>query len=62
MVYMEGLRKVVGNQPLILVGVAVAVINNEGEILLQNGWMGYGEYLEGLWNWANQPKRLVSAR
>ncbi len=25
--YIEDLRKVVGNQPLILVGVAVAVIN-----------------------------------
>ncbi|RSD28793.1 NUDIX hydrolase [Mesobacillus subterraneus] len=33
--YIEDLRKVVGNQPLILVGVAVAVINEQGDILLQ---------------------------
>ncbi|WP_026906388.1 NUDIX hydrolase [Paucisalibacillus globulus] len=33
--YIEDLRKQVGNHPLILVGVAVGVINNEGEILLQ---------------------------
>ena len=33
--YIEKLRAAVGNQPLILVGVAVAVINDKGEILLQ---------------------------
>ena len=33
--YVENLRKVVGNQPLLLVGVAVAVLTEEGEILLQ---------------------------
>lgn len=33
--YIEDLRKVVGNQPLILVGVAVAVVNEIGELLLQ---------------------------
>ena len=33
--YIEDLRKVVGNQPLILVGVAIAVINERGELLLQ---------------------------
>ena len=54
--YIEDLRKVVGNQPLILVGVAVAVINNEGEILLQKradgkwgvpgGFMELGESAE----------------
>lgn len=33
--YIEDLRKIVGNQPLILVGVAVAVINESGELLLQ---------------------------
>jgi ADP-ribose pyrophosphatase YjhB (NUDIX family) len=33
--YIEDLRKQVGNQPLILVGVAVGVIDEEGAILLQ---------------------------
>lgn len=40
--YIEDLRKVVGNQPLILVGVAVAVINELGEFLLQ-------KRSDGLW-------------
>ncbi|MEO4052878.1 NUDIX hydrolase [Solibacillus sp. CAU 1738] len=40
--YIEDLRKVVGTQPLILVGVAVAVINKAGEILLQ-------KRRDGLW-------------
>ena len=40
--YIEDLRKVVGNQPLILVGVAVAVINENGEFLLQ-------KRSDGLW-------------
>lgn len=40
--YIEDLRKVVGNQPLILVGVAVAVINEKGEFLLQ-------KRSDGLW-------------
>ena len=35
MSYIEDLRKIVGNTPLILVGVAVAVLNENGEILLQ---------------------------
>jgi ADP-ribose pyrophosphatase YjhB (NUDIX family) len=33
--YIEDLRKVIGSQPLILVGVAVAVVNDGGEFLLQ---------------------------
>lgn len=33
--YVEDLRKIVGHQPLILVGAVVAVINETGEILLQ---------------------------
>lgn len=33
--YVENLRKIVGNQPLNLVGVAVAVINENGDLLLQ---------------------------
>lgn len=33
--YMEDLRKVIGNQPLNLMGVAVAVVNDAGEFLLQ---------------------------
>lgn len=40
--YIEDLRKFVGNQPLILVGVAVAVVNESGEILLQ-------KRADGLW-------------
>lgn len=40
--YIEDLRKVVGNQPLILVGIAVAVINEAGEFLLQ-------KRSDGLW-------------
>ena len=40
--YIENLRKAVGTQPLILVGVAVAVINEMGEILLQ-------KRKDGLW-------------
>ena len=40
--YIEELRKTVGNQPLILVGVAVAVINEQGEFLLQ-------KRQDGLW-------------
>lgn len=33
--YVEDLRKIVGNQALNLVGVAVAVINENGDLLLQ---------------------------
>ncbi len=54
--YIEDLRKVVGSQPLILVGIAVAVINEFGEILLQKrsdgrwgvpgGFMELGESTE----------------
>ena len=33
--YIEDLRQVVGNQPLVLVGTAVAIFNSNGEILLQ---------------------------
>ncbi|MFS0673003.1 NUDIX hydrolase [Ornithinibacillus sp. 179-J 7C1 HS] len=33
--YIEELRALVGNKPLILVGTAIGVINNDGEILLQ---------------------------
>lgn len=33
--YIEDLRKIVGNRPVNLVGVAVAVINENGELLLQ---------------------------
>ncbi|WP_456276403.1 NUDIX hydrolase [Bacillus sp. AK128] len=40
--YIEDLRTMVGNQPLILVGVAVAVINEKGEFLLQ-------KRSDGLW-------------
>ena len=40
--YIENLRAAVGNQPLILVGVAVAVLNETGEILLQ-------KRMDGLW-------------
>ncbi|WP_336881124.1 NUDIX hydrolase [Priestia koreensis] len=40
--YIEDLRNIVGNQPLILVGVAVAVINETGEFLLQ-------KRRDGLW-------------
>ncbi|KIL43210.1 NUDIX hydrolase [Jeotgalibacillus campisalis] len=54
--YIEDLRKVIGNQPLMLVGVAVAVINEKGEFLLQKrsdgiwgvpgGFMELGESTE----------------
>ncbi|WP_449539644.1 NUDIX hydrolase [Ferdinandcohnia sp. Marseille-Q9671] len=48
--YIEDLRSVVGNQPLILVGVAVAVLNENGEILLQKRrdgiWGVPGGFLE----------------
>ncbi|MGN7398594.1 NUDIX hydrolase [Cytobacillus praedii] len=54
--YIEGLRNLVGNQPLILVGVAVSVINEAGEFLLQKrsdgvwgvpgGFMELGESAE----------------
>ena len=40
--YIENLRKAVGSQPLILTGVAVAVVNEFGEILLQ-------KRKDGLW-------------
>ena len=40
--YIEDMRKVVGNQPLILTGVAVAVINEAGEFLFQ-------KRRDGLW-------------
>jgi 8-oxo-dGTP pyrophosphatase MutT (NUDIX family) len=41
--YIENLRKVIGNQPLILVGSVVAVIDEEGRILLQ-------KKTNGIWN------------
>ncbi|WP_077619491.1 NUDIX hydrolase [Bacillus sinesaloumensis] len=48
--YIENLRKIVGNRPLNLVGVAVGVINEKGEVLLQqrlNGvWGVPGGFLE----------------
>ena len=54
--YIEDLRKSVGNHPLILVGVAVAVMNERGELLLQKrsdgiwgipgGFMELGESTE----------------
>ncbi|MCG1023564.1 NUDIX hydrolase [Sutcliffiella horikoshii] len=48
--YIEDLRNVVGHQPLILVGTAVAVLNNEGEILLQKrrdgAWGVPGGFME----------------
>ncbi|XOQ14966.1 MAG: MutT/nudix family phosphohydrolase [Shouchella clausii] len=54
--YVMGLRKVVGNRPLILTGACVLIINNKNELLLQHrsdgGWglpgglMELGESLE----------------
>lgn len=54
--YIEDLRKDIGHQPLILVGVAVAVFNEQGEFLLQKrpdgqwgvpgGFMELGESTE----------------
>lgn len=38
--YVESLRKVIGHRPVILVGIAVAIINENGEILLQKRWNG----------------------
>lgn len=50
MSYIDNLRKAVGNQPLILVGTAVAVINNGGEFLLQKrrdgAWGVPGGFME----------------
>ncbi|SES27668.1 ADP-ribose pyrophosphatase YjhB, NUDIX family [Gracilibacillus ureilyticus] len=40
--YIENLRKLVGHQPLVLTGVAVGVINDCGEILLQ-------KRMDGVW-------------
>ncbi|UOQ92467.1 NUDIX hydrolase [Halobacillus shinanisalinarum] len=44
MSYVENLRKLVGHRPLILVGSVVVIVNNEGEILLQQRW-----FPEGAW-------------
>ncbi|MEB9507746.1 NUDIX hydrolase [Bacillus anthracis] len=48
--YIEELRKVVGSRPLTLAGVAVAVFNEQGQILLQqrrNGiWGVPGRFVE----------------
>lgn len=54
--YIEDLRKAVGHEPLILVGVAVAVVNEDGKYLLQKradgvwgvpgGFMELGESTE----------------
>lgn len=54
--YIESLRKIVGQDPLILVGVAVAVLNKQNELLLQKrvdgkwgvpgGFMELGESTE----------------
>lgn len=38
--YIEDLRKLVGTRPLILVGAAVAVVDEQGKILLQQGANG----------------------
>ena len=38
--YIEDLRKIIGHRPVILVGIAVAVMNESGEILLQKRWDG----------------------
>lgn len=55
--YIKDMRKLIGTQPLLVVGAAVAVFNQRGEVLLQqradiNKWgfpggvMEYGESLE----------------
>ena len=38
--YIEDLREIVGNRPLLLTGAGVGVFNEKGEILLQQkfGW------------------------
>lgn len=48
--YIEYLRKVVGNHPLILAGVAVAVINESGEFLFQKRSDGLWGVLAGSLN------------
>ncbi|UOR13484.1 NUDIX hydrolase [Halobacillus amylolyticus] len=44
MSYVEDLRKMVGHRPLILVGSVVVIVNNEGEVLLQQR-----RFPEGAW-------------
>ncbi|TFB22813.1 NUDIX domain-containing protein [Filobacillus milosensis] len=42
--YIEGLRKLVGTRPLILVGAVVIVINQKGELLLEQR-----QFPKGVW-------------
>ena len=56
--YIEELRKVVGSRPLNLAGVAVAVFNEQGQILLQQRQNGiWGVPVDSL-NLVNQQKKL----
>ncbi len=42
--YVKGLRELVGNEPLILVGAIVIVLNEKGEVLLQQRTEPFGKW------------------
>jgi hypothetical protein len=60
--YIEDLRKVIGNQPLILVGVAVAIINEAAEFLLQKRRDGQWGVPGGFIELGNQLKKQVEGK
>ena len=57
--YIEELRKVVGTRPLILVGSAIIILNDNQKYcfnIVQIHMIGV--YLVGRWNWAKRQKKL----
>ena len=56
--YIEELRKVFESRPLNLTGVAVAVFNEQGQILLQQRRNGIWGVLVDSLNLVNQQKKL----
>lgn len=56
--YIEELREVVGSRPLNLAGVAVAVFNEQGQILFSKGKMVFGVFLVDSLNLVNPQKKL----
>lgn len=59
--YVEKLRKEVGHRPLILVGSVVLVLNEDGEVLLQQRQEPYGKWglLGGLMELGESPEETA---
>lgn len=54
--YIESLREMVGNAPVILVRPSILILNKSGEVLLVRHVDHTWEYRVDLWSWANRWK------